>query len=366
MTRNSSHPKTKPQFASDNYAMASPLARQYRDQAEAERFQPAYGNDAWTERAILAIRKYFELLDLKVFFVPTGTTANCLPLSHVTPPGAAIACCSTAHLVTDERGGPEYFSRAKIHTIPGTEHGQIDVNSIPRLFERTDPHWATPGCLSLTQSTELGTVYSLDAMDALREAKRRYGLLLHLDGARFANAVASLGVSPREITWKMDIDFMTLGVTKNGAPAGEAIVFFDPKLAAGFEGLIKASGNLVAKMSQITAPICGLFETGEFAKNAEHANKMAVSLSRDVARVLELNGHRGCIRYPVESNAVFVDFPDGVLQKLRDRGWLIYSFIGGAARLMTSWATEASDITALLNDVRDVLATSSAQEGQAA
>jgi threonine aldolase len=216
------------------------------------------------------------------------------------------------------------------------------------ITRRSDIHYPRPKVLSLTQATEVGTVYTPDEISAAGDLARRYGMRVHMDGARFANAVVSLGVAPAELTWRAGVDVLCLGGAKNGMAVGEAVVFFDRELAHEFDYRCKQAGQLASKMRFISAPWVGMLEGGTWLKNAGHANACAVLLEKLLAGI---NGVS--IMYPRQANSVFVAFPEAVAADLRAAGWHFYSFIGsGGARFMCSWQTTERDVYQLAEAVR--------------
>jgi threonine aldolase len=343
-----SHPELlKNQFASDNYAGACPEAMQAFAAVNAG-FANAYGNDPWTARACDLLREFFET-DCQVFFVFNGTAANSLALASLCRSYHSIICHELAHVETDECGAAEFFSNGtKILLVPG-EHGKVDPDAVAHtVTRRRDIHYPKPKVLSLTQATELGTVYSLAELGRIRETAERCGLRLHLDGARFGNALATLGAAPKELTWQAGIDVMTLGGTKNGLALGEAVVFFNRELAREFDYRCKQAGQLASKMRFLSAPWIGLLKNGTFLRNAAQANRMAQLLAGELQRFPQI-----IIIHPVEANAVFVQMPEAWIEALHGRGWQFYTFIGtGHARLMCSWQTAEPDIQELIGDIR--------------
>ena len=344
-----SAPRPRLQFASDNAAGICPEAWASLQAANAGH-APAYGEDAWTERACDLLREVFEI-DCQVFFVYNGTAANSISLAAMCESYHSIICHQEAHLETDECGGPEFFSNGTKVLLVGGEGGKIDLDRVRHTVERrTDVHYPKPRVLSITQATEMGTVYSAAELDAVSETARRLGLRLHMDGARFANAVATLGVSPKEITWKVGVEVLCFGGTKNGMPVGDAIVFFDRELAEDFAYRCKQAGQLHSKMRFIAAPWVGLLEGGAWLDHARHANACARLLESGLREVEGVE-----ILAPIQANAVFAQLPEVVLEGLRARGWQFYTFIGaGGARFMCSWQTVEEDIEGLLRDVQEL------------
>lgn len=268
------HPR---QFASDNGSGICPEAWEAMDRAN-RGHAPAYGEDAWTAHAADLMREVFET-DCDVYFAFNGTAANSMALASLCKTYHGVICHESAHVEVDECGAPEFFSGgSKILTAAGA-HGKIDPAEVERLCTRRhDIHYPRPHALSLTQATELGTVYAPAELDALRQAAGRHGLNVHMDGARFANAVAQLGVRPRELTWERGVDVLTFGGTKNGMAVGEAVVFFDRELAREFDLRCKQSGQLSSKMRFLAAPWVGMLEGEAWLRHARHANAMAARL----------------------------------------------------------------------------------------
>jgi threonine aldolase len=340
-------------FASDNFAGICPEAWAALQEANAGH-APAYGEDAWTARACELLREIFEI-DCEVFFAFNGTAANSMSLAAMCQSYHSIICHQFSHVETDECGGPEFFSNGtKVLLVEG-EGGKIDVDAVRHTVKRrTDIHYPKPRVLSITQATETGTVYSIEELDTVGEVARQLGLHVHMDGARFANAIASLGVAPKEITWKVGVDVLCLGGTKDGLPAGDAVVFFDREMSKEFEYRCKQAGQLASKMRFLSAPWVGLLETGAWLRHASHANACAKRLE---AGLRELDGVE--MLFPAQANSAFAELPESVLEGLRDRGWQFYTFIGsGGARFMCSWDTTEEAVDALLNDIRELLSAS--------
>lgn len=335
-------------FASDNYSGICPEAWAAMQEANVAH-EVSYGNDTWTQRAADLLREIFEK-DCEVFFVFNGTAANSLALSSLCQSYHSFLCHEMAHIETSECGAPEFFANgSKILLLRGA-NGKIDPKDIDRAVnKRTDIHYPKPRALSLTQATEVGTVYSLAELRALTAEARRYGLRVHMDGARFANAIASLNVSPAEMTWKSGVDVLCFGGTKNGIAIGEAVVFFDHELAREFDYRCKQGGQLASKMRFLSAPWTGMLKDGAWLKHARHANTMA---RRMEAGLRQINGVK--VAYPVDSNAVFADIPAPWVKALHARGWKFYTQVGGwqEARLMCSWDTTPEDVDNFLADLR--------------
>lgn len=334
------------QFGSDNYAGTCPEAWAAMDEAN-RGFAPAYGEDEWTERASNAFRTLFET-DCDVFFVFNGTAANSLALASLCQSYHSVICAETSHVETDECGAPEFFSNGSKLLVARSVDGKMLPAAINELAtRRQDIHYPKPHVVTITQPTEIGTVYSPGELEAIAEASKQHGLLLHMDGARFANACAHLGCTPAEMTWKSGVDVLCFGGTKNGLAVGEAVIFFDHKLAADFDYRCKQAGQLASKMRFLAAPWIGMLETGAWLRNAEHANRCARYFAEQIADVPNVR-----IASPVEANAVFIVTAPEILERLRGMGWRFYTFIGGAARFMFAWDSDVRRIDELVRDLR--------------
>jgi threonine aldolase len=252
---------------------------------------------------------------------------------------------------TDECGAAEFFSNGtKVLTIGG-EHGKVRPQFVEQaVSRRSDIHYPKPRVLSVSQATELGTVYSIAELAELGQLCQRLGLQFHMDGARGANAIATLDVAPKEMTWKIGIDVICFGGAKNGLPMGEAVVFFRKEAAEEFSYRCKQAGQLTSKMRFMAAPWLGLLKSGAWLENARRANRLAELLERKLRAIPNLE-----ILHPRQVNSVFVRFPTQATQELWRRGWSFYEFIGGGARLMCAWDTTEDDVMAIVADIRDVL-----------
>ncbi len=338
-------------FASDNYAGICPEA--WSALAEANQGHTvSYGDDPWTARAADLIRDVFEM-QAEVFFVFNGTAANSLSLASTGQSYHSVLCHEIAHVETDECGAPEFFSNGmKVLQVSGA-NGKIDPAGIERAVKkRSDIHYPKPRAVSITQATEVGTVYSVEEIKALWAKTKSLGLRLHMDGARFANAVASLGVQPKEITWQAGVDVLSFGGTKNGTQVGDAVVFFNRDLAAEFDYRCKQAGQLCSKMRFLSAPWVGMLHDGAWLRNAARANAMARRLHDQLQEISEVK-----ILFPTQANAVFADLPPHVIVALRREGWKFYTFIGqGGCRLMCAWDTTEEDVDGFVSDLKRLLA----------
>lgn len=330
-------------FRSDNTSGVAPQLLDAIARTSAGAANP-YGEDAWTAQLTRTMSAVFET-EVLVFPVATGTAANTLALASLTPPFGAVYCHVDAHVNTDECGAPEMATGgAKLIGIAG-EHGRIDPSELERVLS-TAPrgvHWVRPSALTISQSTESGTIYHPDEIRALTAIARDAGLSVHLDGARFANALARLGCTPAEATWKAGVDVMSFGATKNGALAAEAVVFFRPELAAETEYRRKRAGHLVSKMRFISAQYEAWLANGLWLDLARHANAMADRLSQGL---LTLPGT--ALAHPVQANEVFVHLPAAAVTAAQEAGFGFYTWGGDLIRLVTSFDTPESEVDRFL------------------
>ena len=342
------HATQKTQFASDNTSGMCPEVMDAYARANHGSMR-SYGEDALTELAADKFREVFET-DCDVFFVFNGTAANSLALASCCQSYHSVICYEHAHICADECGAPEFFSNGtKLLGAPGV-NGKLAPASIADLgSRRTDIHYPKPRVVSLTQSTELATVYQLKELAAIRETAAEYHLVMHMDGARFANSVASLNVAPKTVSWEAGVKVLCFGGTKMGMANTEAVVFFDRNLAFEFDYRCKQAGQLASKMRFHAAAWLGMLENEVWLKYAQHANRCAALLASRLKAEAQITP-----TYPVEANAVFMDLPKALAQGLHDRGWVFYDFIGDTARLMCSWQTTEADINAFMADLVEI------------
>ncbi len=305
-------------FCSDNASGAAPEILRAIEAANSGSAMP-YGNDDLTRRLEARVRDIFET-EAAVFAVATGTAANALCLSVMAPPYGAIYCHEASHIHMDECGAPEFYAGgAKLVTLEGA-HGKLRPADLAAAIRGTGVvHEVQPAAVSITNASEAGTVYTPDEVGAISEVAKAHGLGLHLDGARFANALVSLGCSPAELTWKAGVDALSLGATKNGVLAGEVVVLFAPGLAGGFGYRRKRGGHLFSKMRFLSAQLDAYFTDGLWLANARHANAMAARLSGGLA---ELPGVR--LSHPVEANEIFARLPAAMIGGLLGAGFRFY------------------------------------------
>lgn len=372
------HPVDKCQFASDNYAGICPEAWKALEESN-NGFVHSYGEDVWTENASNKIREIFDA-NCDVYFVFNGTAANSLALASLCQSYHSIICYEQSHIETDECGAPEFFSNGTKILLCGGENGKISVLSAERIItRRSDIHFPRPKVISITQATESGTVYTVSELKAIQEIndpaascevlrwydkgieasfeelyplrlKNKYGLKIHMDGARFANAAASLEIHPSEITWKTGVDVLCFGGTKNGLAIGETVIFFNRDLSKEFDYRCKQGGQLASKMRFLSAPWAKILESGAWLKNAKKANSSARLLKDKLAVIKNIE-----VMYPVEANTVFIKMPEEIKEGLKRRGWHFYNFIAtGYNRFMCSWKTSEQDILDLVNDFQEL------------
>ncbi|MFC7333228.1 threonine aldolase family protein [Rhodocista pekingensis] len=348
-------------FMSDNVSGAAPEILAALNEVSAAGAMPSYGADPVTARLDGRMTALFGT-PVTTFPVATGTAANALALSVLTPPYGAVYCHAEAHINVDECGAPEMFtSGAKLIPLPGA-HGKLTPQGLADALARAHVgfvHAVQPAALSLTQVTEAGTVYTPDEVAALCAVAKRHGLKVHMDGARFANAVASLGCDPAEVTWRAGVDVLSFGATKNGALAAEAVVFFDRALAESFGYRRKRAGHLFSKMRFLSAQLDAYLTDGLWLRLAGHANAMAQALGAGLAALPGAS-----LRAPVEANEVFVELPEAVTEGLLERGFQFYRWDGAVVRLVTAWNTQAGDVAALVAAARELASGAPADKGE--
>lgn len=335
-------------FRSDNVAGAAPEVMTALAVAASGQAGP-YGDDRWSLRVTERLSAIFET-PVTVFPVTTGTAANALALSALVPPWGAIYCHAEAHITVDECGAPEQMTGgAKLVPMAG-EGGKLTPDHLTAVVQRAGigvVHRVQPAALSLSQATEAGTVYRPGEVAALVEVARRHGMATHMDGARFANAVASLGCSPAELTWKAGVDVLSFGGTKGGCLAAEAVVFFNPALAEDFGHRRKRAGHLVSKQRFLSAQLDAFLTDDLWLRLARHANAMARRLADGLASLPEAK-----IVHPVEANELFVSLPDAVAVGLQAAGFGFYRWDDGTLRLVTAFDTPPAAVDAFLKKSR--------------
>lgn len=344
-------------FLSDNGQPAAPEVMDALVCANSGQL-PSYGAEAAMARVRAALAALFEAPDAEIHLVTTGTAANALALACLTPPWGAVYCHDGAHVNSDECGAPEFYTAgAKLVGLPGDD-GRIDPRALDAALAigaGASVHNVQPAALSLTNATEAGTVYDPDALAALTERARAAGLGVHLDGARFANAVAGLGCSPAELSWKAGVDVLTLGGTKDGCLAVEAVIFFDPARARDFGFRRKRAGHLISKHRMLSAQMEGWLADGLWLELARRANARAAALAAGIAAIPGV-----ALAHPVEANAVFARWPRGLHRAAYAAGaeyhlWDFDASLDGPddepllARLVCGWSTTEAEVAGFVD-----------------
>lgn len=334
-------------FVSENTAPVHPAFMEAVVKAN-DGFALNFEKDAWTERAVERLRDFFET-DLMAYPAITGTATNAIALATMVPTWGSILCHREAHIQTQECGAPEmYTGGARQILLPG-EHGKIDPKGLRQYLE--DAEFSTayavqPAALSLTQQTEAGTVYEVAELEELCGIAKSFGLKVHMDGARFANAVAAIGCTPAEMSWKAGVDILCLGATKSGALGAEVIVSFDPELHEKHTYVRKRGGHLIPKSRFLSAQIEAFIEDDLWLKNARHGNAMARLLADGLVTCPEAT-----VVHPVEGNEVFLELPDAVADALEAKG---FKFTRNWCkrpphhRFVFSWASSSDDVAMLV------------------
>jgi threonine aldolase len=325
-------------FASDNNAGVHPEILQAIASAN-QGHTLGYGDDQYTESAVRKFKQHFGP-DIDAFIVFNGTAANCLSLKALTNSYHAVICAEAAHIYTDECGAPEKFTGCKLIPIP-TRDGKLTVESVTQAYHGVDdPHHVQPRVISITQSTEVGTVYKPGEIKTLARFAHERGMFLHVDGARIANAAASLGQTLRQATRDLGVDVLSFGGTKNGAIGAEAVVFFDKKLSHDFLYLRKQGMQLASKMRFISAQFDALLTGDLWLKSAQHANRMARLLQKKLSEIPQVK-----IIYKVEANGVFARIPRGAIARLQKRYFFyVWNEQQSVVRWMCSFDTTEQDV----------------------
>ena len=336
-------------FTSDNISSACPEVMEALAKAN-EANSPSYGEDPWTHDLAARLGEIFET-PVTVFPVTTGTAANALALSTLTPAFGKIFCHELAHINTDECGAPELFTGgAKLIDMPGA-NGRITAQALEEtIYGAGNVHHAQPASVSITQACESGTVYSIEEIEAIAAVAHSHNLSMHMDGARFANALVTLGVTPAQMTWQAGIDVLSFGGTKNGCLTAEAVVFFKPELVGDFPFLQKRAGQLLSKSRFISSQFMGYLADDVWMRNARQANLMAQRLSKGLADLPGLE-----LAYPTQSNEVFVVMSAALIDRLSATGLVINDeeLDGKAVRFVAAWNTTETEVDALLAVLSD-------------
>ena len=336
------------QFASDNVTGACPEVLEAILKANDGDRTP-YGND---QISTDLQNKFSEIFEKPVIVFPTasGTASNALALSTMTPSFGNIYCHRFSHINTDECGAPEFYTGgAKLVNIYGID-GKITAKELDEnVIGKDIVHHTQPSSVSITQLTETGEAYQLDEIKEISDVAHHHKLNIHMDGARFANALVSLNCSPAEMTWKSGIDVLSFGATKNGCLAAEAIIFFKPELVGNLPFLMKRAGHLLSKMSFVSAQLDAYISNDVWLKNAKHANLMGKKLSDGLNKYPEIK-----LTYPTHANEIFVKIPEKIIKQLNSEGYTINDdeWDGKAVRLVTAWNTDPNDIDNFLNIIK--------------
>lgn len=332
-------------FASDNTAPATPEALAALIDANREAHAPSYGADRFTTDAIAALRAWFECETAEVYFVFSGTAANALAIAALRRPYESVFCTHEAHIEKDESAAPEFFAQGlKLHLVGNADGDKLDLFAAANILTgNRGMHSPQPAIINLSQCTEFGTCYSQGELAQVRAFADQHHLRVHMDGARFANALASTGASPADLSWRAGVDVLSLGGTKNGVCASEALIFFKPELAQGFLNRRKQGGQLLSKMRLLSAPWLGALPN--FIARAQHANHCAQTLAQGLTSL----GFK--LAFPVQANGIFVHLPANAVAQLEALGWHFYKFYGADVyRFMCAWNTEPGAIAQLIAD----------------
>ena len=334
-------------FASDNVAGACPEVLEALLKANEGDSAP-YGNDDYSKSLQ---KKFSEIFEKEVIVYPiaSGTAANALALATMTPVFGNIYCHKLAHINTDECGAPEFYTGgAKLIPLVG-----VDGKIVPEELEQNISgvgivHHTQPSSVSITQVCETGEVYELDEIKEITKVAHNHNLNMHMDGARFANALVSLNCTPAEMTWKSGIDVLSFGATKNGCIAAEAIIFFKPELVGNLSFLMKRAGHLLSKMRFVSAQLEAYISNNVWLDNAKNANEMGKKLSEGLIKHSNIK-----LAYPTQANEVFAKFPREVIEHLNSEGYKMNEdeLDGQAARLVAAWNTKISDVESFLETV---------------
>lgn len=336
-------------FASDNVTAMAPEILAALAAANEGPAMP-YGEDPVTEGVRARFNDLFET-ETTVFPVATGTAANVLGLSLLTPPYGAVYCHQAAHIAVDECGAPEFYTGgAKLVTLEGKD-GKLSAEGLEAAIGGAGVvHHVQPAAISLTQVTEVGTLYQPEEVAAISRVARKHGLGLHMDGARFANAIAALGCSPAEMTWKAGVEVLAFGATKNGAMAAEAVVIFKPGLAEEFGYRRKRGGHLFSKGRFLSAQLDGYLAEDLWLRNAAHGNALAARLGEGLSSLPGVTLH-----HPVEANMLFLRLPQAVVDGLKNAGFMFYDWSTEATgpgfreiRLVTAFNSAGEDVEAFV------------------
>lgn len=335
-------------FRSDNEAPVNQTILQAIIDANSA-CEESYGYDSYTLKLQAQMQQLFGCW-CEVIPLTTGTAANSLAIALIAPPYGSIYCSENAHMMNDECGAPEFFSAgAKLVGVSG-KNGKIDIELLDEILAGTGVHGeheCLPSAISITQSTESGTLYSLDEIQQINQIKQKYGLYLHMDGSRIANAVAAMDCSIADITWKKGVDVLSFGATKNGAMMAEALIIFNPKIGKEIKRMRKRAGHLISKMRFISAQLLAYLKEDLWLELASYANKMAQEF------YLQLQSSHAFI-YPVQANEVFIGLSEDKIAQLQKQGFEFHIWPGSTdiIRLVFSHASKQQDLEALITALK--------------
>ena len=332
-------PERRYEFTSDNTAGLCPEAWAALEEVNKYKAVPPYGDDEWTKRVCDRVRELFES-DCDVYFAFNGTAANALALAQLCQPFHSVFCHEHAHIENDECGACEFFTRGSKLIPTRGQNGKLDLNEVKAALARQhELHSHKPRVISITQATELGTVYTADEIGQISTFAREHQMLLHMDGARFANAVATLGCAPKDLTWSVGVDVLCFGGIKDGLAVGELVIFFSKERAREFDYRAKQAGQLPSKMRFLAAPWLALLTNDVWLRNARRANSAAKKLAEAIRRC------NAEVIFPIEANAVFFRLDDSAVRILREQGWDFYKFIEpDIYRVMCAWSVSDAAI----------------------
>ena len=337
-------------LASDNFSGIHPEVMQAIEEANRGHAM-AYGADPWTKKAEDLFKHHFGP-HAEAFITYNGTAANVCALKHILSPWQSVLCPENAHIWTDECGAVSGIAGCTVVPLPAKE-GKLSIDSLkPYMHHKGNPHHAQPGALSITQTTEYGTLYTLEELQEISRFAKKHDLLFHMDGARLSNAAAALGLPFKKFTTEIGVDLVSFGGTKNGLMGAEAIVFLKPGLSQNFPFVRKQNLQLASKMRFLSAQFVALLENDLWLRNARHANAMAKSLEEQIRRRFpQLR-----ILYPVEANALFVQLPSHAIKKLQEKSFFwIWDEEESIARWMTTWDTQPEFLEQFLADLKSLL-----------
>ena len=335
-------------FASDNVAGACPEVLEAILKANDGDSTP-YGNDQISSDLQNKFSEIFEK-EVIVFPIASGTAANALALATMTPSFGNVYCHRLSHINTDECGAPEFYTGgAKLVNLQGINGKIIAEELNESISGKGIVHHTQPSSVSITQVCETGEVYQLDEIKKISEVAHKHNLNMHMDGARFANALVSLNTTPAEMTWKSGIDVLSFGATKNGCLAAEAIIFFKKELVGNLGFLMKRAGHLLSKMRFVSAQLDAYISNDVWLNNAKHSNEMGKKLSDGLAKHNSIE-----IAYPTEANEVFAKLPRDIIDHLNSEGYIINEdeLDGKAVRFVAAWNTQASDVESFLDSIK--------------